>query len=82
MDAGMQSFSLEIAQGISVGQAILQIVKIHPILRKYWITDDAELSEHVLVALNGEEIYTKPNGLQTPLADGDTLSFFSPLAGG
>ncbi|GAP22189.1 MoaD/ThiS family protein [Leptolinea tardivitalis] len=82
VETGVKKFRLDIPEGTPAGKAILQIVALYPALRKYWITEDNGLSEHVFVVLNGKDIYTYPEGLQTLLTAEDTLDFFSPLAGG
>ncbi len=82
VETGIKNYSLDIPNETTVGKAIRQIVDLYPVLEKYWIDSEGGLSGHVLVTLNGEEIYTKPKGLQTPLRAGDRLDFFSPLAGG
>jgi molybdopterin converting factor small subunit len=82
VETGLKTFNLDTADGSTAGKAILQIVDLYPTLRKYWVTEDGGLSDHVLVVLNGIEIYTQPDGLQTILKSGDRLDFFSPLAGG
>lgn len=82
VESGQKSFSLDVTEKITVGNAIKQIVSLYPVLEKYWIDSEGGLSRHVLVTLNGEEIYTKPLGLQTMIQPGDRLDFFSPLAGG
>jgi len=82
VEAGVNTFDLDIDEGLTAGKAILQIVERYPGLRKFWVTGEGGLSEHVLVVLNGMEIYAHPNGLQTALKPDDRLDFFSPLAGG
>lgn len=82
VEAGKRSFLLDMPDETTVGKAIRQIVNLYPVLEKYWVDSNGGLSSHVLVTLNGEEIYTKSLGLQTPLKTGDRLDFFSPLAGG
>jgi molybdopterin converting factor small subunit len=82
VETGLKTFTLEPVEGSTAGKAILQIVDLYPALRKYWVTEDGGLSGHVLVVLNGKEIYAHPDGLQTIIKSGDRLDFFSPLAGG
>jgi sulfur-carrier protein len=82
VEIGQKSLTVDVPEGTSVGNAILSIVDDHPALRKFWIAEDGGLSGHVLVAVNGVEVYSLPAGLQTPLKDNDRLDFFSPLAGG
>ncbi|BCY16892.1 MAG: MoaD/ThiS family protein [Chloroflexi bacterium] len=82
VEAGIKTFNLELDEGLTVGKTILKIVERYPVLHKYWVTEDEELSAHVLVVLNGRDIYALPDGLQTIIRNGDRLDFFSPLAGG
>lgn len=81
-ETGLESFGLDTAVGITVGKAVLQIVDQYPVLKKYWISADGGLSDHILVTLNGKDIYAQHLGLQTLLNQEDRLDFFSPLAGG
>jgi molybdopterin converting factor small subunit len=82
VETGQKSFTLDVADGTTIGKTILQIIDLYPLLKKYWIGADGGLSGHVMVVLNGLEIYSQPDGLQTPVKQGDRLDFFSPLAGG
>ncbi len=82
VEAGIKSFDLELDEGMTAGKAILKIVGLHPVLHKFWVTGDGELSEHVLVVLNGLDIHAHPDGLRTVIQNNDRLDFFSPLAGG
>lgn len=82
VEAGIKSFDLEPGEGLTAGKTILKIVGLYPVLHKFWVTEDGDLSEHVLVVLNGVDIYTHPDGLRTVIRNGDRLDFFSPLAGG
>lgn len=80
--AGVSKFPLDSSSGLTAARAILDIVKLYPALRPFWVTEDGSLSEHVLVVLNGKEIYAHKNSLQSTLQTGDRLDFFSPLSGG
>jgi len=82
VEAGVKTFELDDIEGITAGKAVLTIISRYPVLHKFWVTEDGGLSEHVLMVLNGVEIYTHPNGLQTVMKPDDQLDFFSPLAGG
>lgn len=82
VEAGIKSFDLELEEGLTTGKVILKIVGLYPVLHKFWVTEDGDLSEHVLVVLNGLDIHAHPDGLRTIIQNGDRLDFFSPLAGG
>lgn len=40
------------------------------------------LGDHVAVIINGRSYNNLPEGLETPLKDGDQVSIFPPMAGG
>jgi molybdopterin converting factor small subunit len=82
VETGVKTFELDDVEGITAGKAVLAIISRYPVLHKFWVTEDGGLSEHVLMVLNGKEIYAHPDGLRTVLMNDDRLDFFSPLAGG
>jgi molybdopterin converting factor small subunit len=82
VETGVKTFELDDVEGITAGKAVLTIISRYPVLHKFWVTEEGELSEHVMMVLNGTDIYAQPKGLQTELQEGDRLDFFSPLAGG
>jgi molybdopterin converting factor small subunit len=79
---GVKTFELDDIEGITAGKVVLTIISRYPVLHKFWVTEDGGLSEHVMMVLNGVEIYAHPDGLKTELKQGDRLDFFSPMAGG
>ena len=82
VEAGVSTFTLDIPESTTTVKAIIKILDTYPDFRKYWLTFDGGLSEHVLVAVNGVEINSLPEKLQTKLHPDDRLDFFSPLSGG
>jgi MoaD family protein len=82
LEAGVKTFQLDVPEGTTTGKAILNILEEYPVLKKHWLSNEGELFSHVIVVLNGHDIYTQPDKLDTPLLDGDQLGFFPPMAGG
>jgi molybdopterin synthase sulfur carrier subunit len=80
--AKIKSIPLNLPAGKSVMDAIQAIVGTYPVLRSHWLDENAELHAHVHVFLNGHDIATLPQGLDTPLQSQDVLDFFPPVAGG
>lgn len=80
--AKVKSFSLDLPAGTTAFQAVQRIVDMHPVLRSHWLNDAGELHAHVHMFINGHEVLTLPQGVDTPLQPADTLDFFPPVAGG
>jgi molybdopterin synthase sulfur carrier subunit len=82
LHAGVKTFTLDLPAGTSVTQAVLQIIGQYPPLRKDWLDENDCLSAHVHIFIDGSEVGTLPQGLETPLRPENTLDFFPPVAGG
>ena len=82
LHAGVKNFTLDILPGTNVYQAMLQIVDQYPALRKDWLDENACLHAHVHVFIDGNEVGTLPEGLDTLLEPENVLDFFPPVAGG
>ncbi|MEI8131288.1 MAG: ubiquitin-like small modifier protein 1 [Leptolinea sp.] len=82
LEAGVKTFQLDVPARRTAGKAILEVLQNYPVLNKYWMTSAGELFPHVVVVLNGRDIYSLPDKLDTHLQVGDQLGFFPPLAGG
>jgi molybdopterin converting factor small subunit len=80
--AGEKVLTISAEQPLTVRTAVEQIVRKHSGLKPYWINNKHELQPQVHVFLNSEEVTLLPNGLDTLLADGDSLEFIPPIAGG
>lgn len=80
--AGEKTFCVGARPGITVRQAVLEILEQVPALRKHWVDASGELYPHVHIFVNGVDYSTLPAGEDTVLSPGDTLDFFPPVAGG
>ncbi len=82
LHAGVKTFDLDLPPGTSVYQAVLRIASLYPRLRKDWLDENDRLNAYVLVFVDGSEVGSLPQGLDTPLQPENVLDFFPPLAGG
>jgi sulfur-carrier protein len=82
LHAGIKTFTLDLPPGTSVNQAVLQIVNQYPALRKDWLDENDSLHTHVHIFIDGSEVGTLKQGLDTPLKPENVLDFFPPVAGG
>lgn len=65
----------------SVADALDQLTRQHPSLRRHLYTDRGELRNYVNVFVNENEIRTL-NGLETRVVEADTLFIVPSIAGG
>lgn len=75
---GGKELDAEYEDGATVGDVLRSLDEEYPDLELF---EDGSLREFVTVLKNGQQI-THIEGLDTDLADGDTLSLFPPVAGG
>ncbi|GAP09062.1 molybdopterin synthase subunit MoaD [Bellilinea caldifistulae] len=80
--AGARSLELDLPEGITVRQAVDEILARLPDLRPHWVNAQNEIHAHVHGFVNGKDVSTLPQGWETPLQSGDVLDFFPPVAGG
>jgi molybdopterin converting factor small subunit len=80
--AGIKSLELDMLAGTSVLDAVRAIVEQIPVLRPHWLDGSGGLHAHVHILLDGEDVATLPEGLQTVLPQEAGLDFFPPVAGG
>ena len=67
--------------GASVGEALGELTRLYPDLRRHIFTDDGRLRAFVNVYLNDEDIrYLKKDA--TPVREGDSLTIVPSIAGG
>lgn len=75
---GEKSFTESFDDGASVGDVLRMLDEEYPDLELF---EDGGLRDYLSVMRNGRDI-AHLDGLETPLADGDRLSVFPPVAGG
>jgi molybdopterin synthase sulfur carrier subunit len=69
------------APGDSVGAVLRGLVEAHPATRTQLFSDDDQLNRYVNVYLNDEDVRVL-DGLDTAVAEGDTLVILPAMAGG
>jgi sulfur-carrier protein len=69
------------AEGSSVGEILHELVAQHPETESQLFAGDGELNRYVNVYLNDEDVRVL-DGLQTRVADTDTLVILPAMAGG
>jgi molybdopterin converting factor small subunit len=74
--------SIEMPENSSVFDVIKAVVKTTPTLKSHWLEKDGSPSQHLHPFLNGDDLSTLSDGLNTCLVDGDSLDFIPPLSGG
>ena len=67
--------------GSTVGEVITSLTTAHPGLREQLLTADGSLNRFVNVFVNGSDVRYLQE-LETPIAEGDTLSLLPAMAGG
>lgn len=80
--AGDDRVAVDVPAGATVGDAVDELVADRPALRERVLADDGSLHAHVNVLVNGENVRTEGDGLDTPVEPGDELAMFPPVSGG
>ncbi len=80
--AGTKQIFIHLPEHGTVRQALETAVQQVPVLRPHWMNEAGELHAHVHVLVNGQDVSTLPQGLDTPLQASDVLDIFPPVAGG
>lgn len=78
-DAGQKVVRMDVDGATTAGDVLRAVKEEYPAMELF--QDDGTLREYVRVMKNGEQIVHQ-DGLETDVADGDTLSVFPPVAGG
>jgi sulfur-carrier protein len=58
------------------------VIERHPQLESHMLDEMRQLRPYVHVFINGRDAQYLPAGQATPLAAGDKIDFFPPVAGG
>lgn len=74
--------SVELPEKSSVYDVIKAVVKAVPALKSHFLEKDGSPSQHLHPFLNGDDVSTLSEGLNTCLVPGDSLEFIPPLSGG
>jgi len=69
------------ASGASVGEVLRDLASSHPATESQLFSEDGQLNRYVNVYLNDEDVRVL-DGLDTTVADGDTLVILPAMAGG
>jgi molybdopterin converting factor small subunit len=69
------------ASGATVGAVLTALAASHPGTRDQLFSDDGALNRYVNVYLNDEDVRVL-DGLETPVADSDTVVILPAMAGG
>jgi molybdopterin synthase sulfur carrier subunit len=77
---GTKTVTREVADGATVGGVLRELEASYEGLEGQ-LVEDGDLRPQINVLKNGREVLHM-QGMGTPLADGDTLSMFPPVAGG
>lgn len=79
--AGSKEEQIEVRGHASVGALLDVLFRRSPRLRQEIADEEGNVREYVGVLTNGRHVRDL-QGLSTPLADGDVVSLFPPVAGG
>jgi molybdopterin converting factor small subunit len=69
------------ADGSDVGEVLRALADAHPATAQQLFGDDGDLNRYVNVYLNDEDVRVL-SGLQTPVAESDSLVILPAMAGG
>lgn len=67
--------------GATVGDALAEYFRHHPVVRGYVLDDGGAVRQHVAVFVN-DDLITDRTRLADPVGDGDRIHVFQALSGG
>ncbi len=80
--AGKGHIQMDLPENASVREVLQQLIKRHPALKRAWLDSSGDPQPHLHIFLNGDDIATLADGLETRLVSQDVLEFIPPLSGG
>ena len=79
---GGKTVDIPTAKSVTVRQLIDEVIRCYPRLRAELLDDGGQLYRHVHVFVSGRDAPYLVEGLDTTLAEDDTVNIFPPVAGG
>jgi sulfur-carrier protein len=79
---GSRSIDLDMTDGLNLQALVEEVIRLHPRLRPLLVNETGQLQSHVHIFLNGRDSHYLPEGVATPVAAGDKVDIFPPVAGG
>ena len=79
---GKKTVYFDLAENTTASQLLQVIIDTFPGLSKYLLAEDGQMSSHVHLLINGQDVQLSPEALQTPLKSQDKIDIFPPVAGG
>jgi molybdopterin synthase sulfur carrier subunit len=79
--AGQKTVDREVPEGATVGDVLSTLESEYPDMTDRLLDAVGEVRDQLSILKNGKNV-VHLEGAATPLADGDTLSVFPPVAGG
>ncbi len=79
---GGKSVEVDLPPGGNIAQVLAQLTERFPALHAHLFDERGSLLPHVHVFVNGRDLLTLPDGMQTRLDDADKVDIFPPVGGG
>ncbi len=80
--AGTKRVTVEAGPGDTLGDALDQLLEIHPDLEEEVFDEDGDVRDHIRMLRNDQNPFVADDGLETELEEGDELAMFPPVSGG
>jgi len=79
---GAKSIELDLPVATPLQQALDLVLRTYPGLAPLMADEAGQARSHVRIFVNGRDAQYLPDGMATPLAPGDKIDIFPPVAGG